>query len=244
MVFLNLPNQVPAPNKNNLTAEAEKYMQLYSSLNRSSVGAEQFISSSSGVTYNTNDYPSDNDIYNKGQVGLMNLLYKYVLNKYIIVADVINEIAERSSNVTIDATSIVFDEGNLRYNIEIGYEPTSSIYSIRFRAPNNYVYNSTINISYKNSNGVTTTDTCTPVLSGSTTKMPANTFVKDRTITANVDKTNKLITFNASATDALVRSANKPTSEEDKTKIWLNTTNGTLNYWNGTDWVGTVGVWG
>lgn len=244
MVFLNLPNQVPAPNENNLTAEAEKYIQLYNSLNRSSTGLEQFVSSSSGVTYTTNDYPSDPDVYNKGQMGMMNLLYKYVLNKYIIVSDIINEIADRSNNTVIDATSITFDEGNLRYIIELGYEPSSSIYSIRFRAPNNYVYNSTMNITYKNSSGTTTTDTCTPVLSGSTNKMPANTFVKDRTITANVDKTNRIITFNASATDALVKSATQPTSDEDKTKIWLNTNNGTLNYWNGTAWVGTVGVWG
>lgn len=244
MVFLNLPNQVPAPNENNLTAEAEKYIQLYNSLNRSNSGTEQFVSSSSGITYSTNDYPSDADVYNKGQVGMMNLLYKYILNKYIIVADIFNEIAERSNNVTIDATSIEFDEGNLRYNITIGHEPASSIYSIRFRAPNNYVYNSIMNISYKTSTGATTTDTCTPVLSGSTTKMPANTFVKDRAITANVDKTNRTITFNASATDALVRSATAPTSEEDKTKIWLNTTNGTLNYWNGSEWIGTVGTWG
>jgi hypothetical protein len=244
VTFLNLPNQVPAPNSNNLTAEATKYTELYESLNRTNTGSETFTSSSSGVKYSTGDYPDDTDVYNKGQVGMMNLLYKYVLSKYIIQSSTVNEIVDRSNNTVIDVDTISFNEQSLIYNIALKYEPTTSIYSIRFRAPNNYVVGSVMNISYTTSSGETVIDTVTPVLSGSTDKMPANTFVKDRTITANVDKTNNIITFNASATDVLVRSESAPTSDSDKTKIWLNTSNGTLNYWNGTDWTGCVGVWG
>lgn len=89
-MFLNLPNQTPTPNDNNLTSEANEYIRLYNSLNRSNGGKVDFISASSGKKYSTDDYPLDKDVFDKGQTGLMNLLYKYVLKSYILNAEILN----------------------------------------------------------------------------------------------------------------------------------------------------------
>ena len=97
MKFVNLPNTTPAPNPQNLTQEAQRYWQLYTALQRTQDGEETFSSSSSGAEYSTSDYPSDADVYNKGQQGMMNLLYKYVLNQYIIDATDFNDIEEDST---------------------------------------------------------------------------------------------------------------------------------------------------
>lgn len=97
MKFVNLPNTTPAPNPQNLTQEAQRYWQLYTSLQRTQDGEETFSSSSSGADYSTSDYPADADVYNKGQQGMMNLLYKYVLNQYIIDATDFNDIEEDST---------------------------------------------------------------------------------------------------------------------------------------------------
>lgn len=241
MVLLDLPNQLPTPNDNNLTSEAEKYYQLYTSLNRSDTGEEMFTSASSGKTYSTSDYVSDIDVYNKGQVGMMNLLYKYVLKSYIVVADFLNDIFGRVSSSTIDAASITYDKGNNRYNVILKYEPSTSIYSIRFKTPNNYMDKATFQITYKNSSNVDVSDIYTAVLSSASGNMPANSFIEGRVVSANVDKTSKTITF-ASATGIDFSS----TEPSNKNGLWLDTSDGTLKYWDedSQTWKGVVGVWG
>lgn len=244
MPLINLPNEVPTPNANNLTAEANQYYNLYTSLNRTTTGYASYSSPSSGRNYSTNDYSSDADVYNKGQTGLMNLLYKYVLNNYIINAESINVITGKVNSSFIDVVTASYDESTNSYLMSLSYAPATSVYSIRFRAPNDYIENSMINIAYQDDVGDTYNDICTPVLSGSSSRMPAGTFVTGRIITANVDRSSSTITFDSSATSPLIISANEPTSDSDKNKLWLNTNNGVLNYWNGTAWVGVVGVWG
>ena len=237
MLFTNLPNQIPTPNKNNLTGEAEKYWNLYININRTVDGAETFTSASSGTTYSTNAYPNDPDVYNKGQQGMMNLLYKYILKTYIVTADVVNEVQSKVENVTLGVTVNYIAQSNT-YNIPISAEPNQSIYTIRFKTPNDYVANAKFQI-----NNVT----YTPVLSGSAEAMPAKTFVKDRVLTANVDKTSKIITFTSSKNPDLtffVKQSATPTSEADKAKLWVNTSDNTLNYWTGSQWKKIVGVWG
>lgn len=244
MTFLNLPNVTPAPNENNLTAEAERYYQLYNSLNRSETGTATFSSSSSGVTYSTNNYVDDPDVYNKGQLGLMNLLYKYVLKSYIVIADVINDTINRSNSDTFINATGTFNEGNLTYDFTLEYEPTTTVYTIRFKAPNNFVERSIFNLKYTTESGSTLTDVLTPVLSGTSERMPSNTFMEGRVITANADRTTNTLTFDSSSAEVFIKSATAPEGQANQNKIWLNTTNGTLNYYDGTTWVGIVGVWG
>lgn len=234
LTFTNLPNQTPTPNPNNLTSEAEKYYQLYISKNRTESGTESFVSESSGKTYSTDNYSSDVDVYNKGQLGLMNLLYKYVLKTYIVEADLINSLLNSITNVTIDATANYVSNSNL-YTLTIQNEPETTLYTIRFKTPNDYVANAKFsinNVQY------------TPALSGSSASMPAKTFVQNRVITANVDKSLKIITFTSSASSSVIISSTSPTSAEDKLKLWVNSSNSTLNYWNGSSWKSIVGVWG
>ena len=164
----------------------------------------------------------------------MNLLYKYVLKTYIVEADLINSLLNSITNVTIDATASYVSNSNL-YTLTIQNEPETTLYTIRFKTPNDYVANAKFsinNVQY------------TPALSGSSTSMPAKTFVQNRVITANVDKSLKIITFTSSASSNVIISSTSPTSAEDKLKLWVNSSNSTLNYWNGSSWKSIVGVWG
>ena len=234
LTFTNLPNQTPTPNPNNLTSEAEKYYQLYISKTRTETGVESFTSDSSGKTYSTEDYSSDVDVYNKGQLGLMNLLYKYVLKTYIVEADLVNSLLTSITNVTVDAT-VNYVSDNNSYVMTIENEPETTFYTVRFKTPNDYVSNAKFsikNVQY------------TPALSGSSASMPSKAFVQNRVITANVDKSLKIITFTSSSNNNLIISSSSPSSDEDKLKLWVNTENGTLNYWNGSSWKSIVGVWG
>ena len=236
ITFNNLPNTTPIPNANNLIGEAEKYYELYTKSDRTQTGNVTFTSETSGNYYSTTSYSSDADVYNKGEQGMMNLLYKYVLQTYIIEASTINELLESITNVNVAVDcDCSYDSGSTKYTLTIENEPENSYYTVRFRTPNNYVANAPFMIggtSY------------TPVLSGSEGTMPANTFVQDRVVTANVDKSFKNITFSSSASGVVVVAASGPTSEEDRQKLWVNSTNHTLNYWNGSSWTSIVGVWG
>jgi hypothetical protein len=64
------------PNPNNMTGEATEYQRLQMLFPRSTTGQITFTASPSGITYNTADYTTDVNIYNKGETGMMNLLYK------------------------------------------------------------------------------------------------------------------------------------------------------------------------
>lgn len=89
MAFQNLPNDRVISglyNQNNKTGEAQEYYTLYMLKDRSNTGEYHFTSTSSGVTYSTNDHPTDVNVYNKGQEGMIAYLITYVLQNYIISA--------------------------------------------------------------------------------------------------------------------------------------------------------------
>ena len=95
MAKSNLPNNVSAgiPNVQNLTSEQAEYNRLFNSLTRTQSGEGTYNNSpSSGLSYTTNSYPSDTDVFNKGEEGLMNMFAKYVLKNNNLVADDINDI--------------------------------------------------------------------------------------------------------------------------------------------------------
>jgi hypothetical protein len=92
MTKYDLPNTPGVPNINNLTNERQVYETLYNTLARTTTGTYSFTSTSSGVTYSTNDYPADIDIFNKGQSGMVVLLAKYVLIDFMIKAAEFNQI--------------------------------------------------------------------------------------------------------------------------------------------------------
>ena len=77
------------PNANNLSDEASTIETLAFKTNRSNIGQILYTSSSSGISYNTNDYSSDSAIYNKGETGLYNLLL-LALDTYMIKAENLN----------------------------------------------------------------------------------------------------------------------------------------------------------
>ena len=233
MPSINLPNLIPTPTENNLTSEAQKYYSLYVALSRTKTGQIQFTSSSSGKTYRTTDYQSDVDVYNKGEEGMLNLLFKYVLSPYIITAELINSLILQASAAPVEA-EVTWNQDMMVYNVNLSYEPISSIYTIRFRTPNNFVSKGTFlidSVKY------------TPKLSNSDIEMPANTFTQNRVVTANVDKTLKIITFD-SAGFPYIASDEEP---DDTTRLWIDTNNyNTIHYFDQEDgsWKPLVGVWG
>ena len=97
--YIDLPNKVPVKNASNLTAEQTRYEALYKKANRTTSGQLAFTSSTSGVSYSTANYPNDVDVYNLGEEGLMNLLYKYVLYDSIVTAADLKEIKQNIADV-------------------------------------------------------------------------------------------------------------------------------------------------
>lgn len=76
--FSDLPNVVGG-GVNNLTDEAQKYQELYNNEARTTSGQESYTATVSGQTYNTVDYPSDANVFNRGEDGLLKLLETYVI---------------------------------------------------------------------------------------------------------------------------------------------------------------------
>jgi hypothetical protein len=160
MVFENLPNNVSSgiPNVQNLTSEQIEYVRLYNLLTRTQSGVGTFgASPSSGLSYSTNDFPADVDVFDKGQEGLMNLFAKYTLVAYNLTGEKMQEIydalfvAENTPELTNLAS--IFNSG----------EGTEGVYVVEdsFLTDEKYVGVSNIN-SIKNGNFETTAD-ITPI---------------------------------------------------------------------------------
>lgn len=230
MPSINLPNLIPTPTENNLTSEAQKYYSLYVALSRTKTGQIQFTSSSSGKTYRTTDYQSDVDVYNKGEEGMLNLLFKYVLSPYIITAELINSLILQAAAAPVEA-EVTWNQDMMVYNVNLSYEPVSSIYGIRFRAPNDFVSRGTFLIDKEK---------YTPKLSNSSGDMPAKTFIQNRVITANVDKTLKIITFESGG--GFILSDEEPSPGGG---LWIDTTKNLPYYYNSekSQWTPISGVY-
>ena len=228
---INLPNLIPTPTPNNLVSEAQKYYSLYTQLSRTTTGQTQYTSPSSGNTYRTTDYQDDIDVYNKGEEGLLNLLFKYVLEPYIVTAELINLIREQSAAAPVEA-EVTWNQDMLVYNVTLSNEPVGAIYTIRFRTPNNFVDKATFLIE---------DERYTPKLSNSEGDMPANTFLANRVITANVDRTLDIITFNAGG-GSIIFSTTKPAPGGG---LWIDTSKNLPYYYNNSkgDWIPISGVY-
>lgn len=108
----NVPISVPineTGTTENYSDEIAKIQSLVMNTNRSVSGQVEWTSASSGVTYNTQNYASNSNIYNKGETGLYNLLiYLYgnnpsSENSFILTATNFNEVI---ANVELANTNV------------------------------------------------------------------------------------------------------------------------------------------
>jgi len=130
MVFQNLPNDVSSgvPNVQNLTLEQSEYNRLYLSLTRTQTGEGTFdASAGSGLTYTTNSYPADPNVFNKGKEGLMNMFAKYVLVDYNLTGETMQDISTTILNngKGIATNSATIDELLVEAGISTKLAPTS-----------------------------------------------------------------------------------------------------------------------
>lgn len=170
----NLASSTATPS--NLCGEMAKYQELFTNMARTITGVSSFTSLSSGYSYSTSDYPDDSDVYNKGQDGLCNLLYKYVLKDYIVDVDEFNDIESKVSYITsyitkdsIQDTSLIYTNGVLTKVVE--YQPDG--------------------ITLKQEIGLTYTNN---ILTSVETKQYNASGILDKTITEILNYTNKVLT--------------------------------------------------
>lgn len=98
MAKIDLPNQAGVPSTSNLTGEWVKYNELYLDIDRTTSGQLIFTSTTSGEIYDTSNYSSDTDVYNKGEDGMANLLKKYVLADSLFLAEDANAKLDKSGD--------------------------------------------------------------------------------------------------------------------------------------------------
>lgn len=114
MPKINLPidSNSAVPNINNLSGEATKYNELEMTFPRTTTGQVSWTAYPSGIVYNTADYSSNVNIYNKGEDGLLNLLlYLYGgEDGWIVVADDFNKVSiSVIDNLTTETTGGALD---------------------------------------------------------------------------------------------------------------------------------------
>lgn len=133
MAKSNLPNIIGGVN---YVSEYAKYSDIYMDLNRTQSGTATFTSTSSGTAYSTSDYPTDVDVYNKGEEGLATLLYKYVLKDFIVDQDYTDYIEGVVSSISNKQTvyDVVVSYASGVYTVESGLPSTlpTGTYTIRF----------------------------------------------------------------------------------------------------------------
>lgn len=79
------------------TDESMKLSELIYNPNRTDSGQGVYISKTSQIEYNTDDYPDDPEIYNKGDIGLIHIFWKTLggADGFILMASDINNINEQ-----------------------------------------------------------------------------------------------------------------------------------------------------
>jgi hypothetical protein len=103
------------PNPNNLSDEMQKIYALSIKTNRSNTGQLTYNSSTSGISYNTVDYPSVSSIYNKGETGIYNLLVQE-LNEYMLSSGDLNTYGNTGA---IAITGWTSNSGEYSYKLNI-----------------------------------------------------------------------------------------------------------------------------
>lgn len=79
------------------TDESMKLSELIYNPNRTDSGQGMYVSKTSQIEYNTDDYPDDPEIYNKGDIGLIHIFWKTLggADGFILMASDINNINEQ-----------------------------------------------------------------------------------------------------------------------------------------------------
>lgn len=112
----NVPISVPineTGTTENYSDEIAKIQSLVMNTSRGTSGQVEWTSASSGVTYNTQNYASNSDIYNKGETGLYNLLiYLYgnnpsSENSFILTAENFNEVIANVDLANINVNKVI-----------------------------------------------------------------------------------------------------------------------------------------
>lgn len=230
---LSLPNTVPAPNTNNLVSEYQAYINLYNNLNRTGKGSQYSIGplASSGKYYSTADYPDDVDVYNNGQEGMMNLLYKYVLKPYIVDDDLINEIQTKLANINLiyDVT-VTSADGVLTVVAGMPDELPIGIYDIRFFAPADAGQGDVLALT---AGGITI-----PVQTLNGLAIEEGIWAQGALVQLTITGPNTKATLSGGGSGSggfSVKSGN-PTNtaftESDKNKLWIDQNTGVAYYWN------------
>ena len=107
------------------SAEAAKLNELIMNEFRTVTGTATFASSSSGLSYSTDDYADDPEIYNNGEYGMVRLLQKLYggENGWLVMADDLNEKQDviRHTEVTLSADDWVEDGTSFRHEVQNKY---------------------------------------------------------------------------------------------------------------------------
>ena len=257
---LNLPNAPGGQNKNNLVSEYDEYVKLYKNWNRTTTGQWTIGPlASSGNTYTTKDYPEDADVYNRGQEGMISLLYKYVLKNYLIDADALKELSSATNSAvetaedaassvrdvlsSIGAMGIVYDvlveNASGTYTVTSGLPATlpARIFDIRFIAPANSIAGNSLKlvtegsvISIKMINGKA---------------VPANIWAKGSVVQLSINNTGTTPTATLSGGGGSSGHLVSATAPDDTSVLWIDSANGYFaKIWDGSKWVGISAAWG
>lgn len=258
---LNLPNVAGGQNQNNLVSEYDEYVKIYKNWNRTTTGHCTIGPlASSGKTYSTKDYPEDSDVYNRGQEGMLSLLYKYVLKNYLVDVDALKELSSaantamnKAENAEAVANAMRSEIGNclITYDVLVSnsggvYTVTSGlpdviptkIFDIRFIAPANCVAGNSIRLSSSGS--------IIPIKMINAKPVGAGTWAKDAIVQLAINNSGDTLTATLSGggggSGGFVISTTAPS---DTTLMWIDSANGYFaKVWDGSAWVGISAAWG
>ena len=101
MPKINIP--IGTDGKLDYTDESKYLDILIYKIDRTESGQVEYTSLSSNITYKTIDYPEDSNIYNKGEVGMINLLQKIYggENGFLMLAEDYNKLLAYKKPVTL-----------------------------------------------------------------------------------------------------------------------------------------------
>lgn len=257
---LNLPNAPGGQNKNNLVSEYDEYVKLYKNWNRTTTGQWTIGPlASSGNTYTTKDYPEDADVYNRGQEGMISLLYKYVLKNYLIDADALKELSSATNSAvetaedaassvrdvlsSIGAMGIVYDvlveNASGTYTVTSGLPKTlpTRIFDIRFISPSVCANGNTIRLVEGGS--------VIPVKTINGKSVPYGIWAKDSVVQLTINNMGATPTATLSGGGSNSGFLISTTAPTDKGVMWIDSANGYYaKVWDGSTWVGISAAWG
>lgn len=247
---LNLPNTPGGQNQNNLVSEYDEYVKIYKNWNRTTSGSYSIGPlASSGKSYSTNDYPNDTDVYNRGQEGMLSLLYKYVLKNYLIDVETLQEITKATNEASAKAEAassaandIITTVGNMPIVYDIIVENSNGIYSVKSGLPGSLPH-SIFDIRFiapsvcvaGNSIRLVSGGSVIPIklINGKT--VPASTWAKDVVLQFSVNNTGDTPSVTLSGgggASGFLVSASAP---NDTSVLWIDSSNGYFaKVWDGS----------